>query len=298
MIIQKPGKISDNIVLLGRRESCVYLLTGKDHYVILGGGMVHIIPDILDQLDTFDLEKEKIKQIFILHAHFDHCGIVPFFKKRFPYIDVVASSRAKELLSKPKVIDTIDHLNQGLLKTYGAPETIDAAELKFSGITIDKTVKHGDRLSCGDLTLEIIDAPGHSSCSIAVYVPQEKAMFASDATGIPFGNDVFTTANSNFDQYQQTLDKIAAYDINIHLTEHFGATTGKDATAFLKQSKISAEHTRKLMEASLARTGDVQASAQEMLETLLERAPEYFLPRDVLKIVITQMLNYLHKQNQ
>ena len=48
-------------------------------------------------------------------------------------------------------------------------ELLEQAEEKgymFTGVEIDRTVKGGDRIPCGDLTLEIIDAPGHSSCSI------------------------------------------------------------------------------------------------------------------------------------
>ena len=44
MIITKPGKVTDRILLLGVKESSVYILKGKDEYAFLGGGMAHIVP--------------------------------------------------------------------------------------------------------------------------------------------------------------------------------------------------------------------------------------------------------------
>jgi len=73
MIIEHPGKVTERIVLLGQKESCVYLLDGKEEYAIVGGGMVHIVPDVIEQLGASGIDEEKIKRIIILHSHFDHC---------------------------------------------------------------------------------------------------------------------------------------------------------------------------------------------------------------------------------
>ncbi|MDX2498189.1 MAG: MBL fold metallo-hydrolase, partial [Desulfobacterales bacterium] len=106
MIIDHPGNVTERILLLGEKTSCVYLLKGKGEYAILGGGMTYIVPDVIRQLQEFNIEEKKIKQMVILHSHFDHCGIVPFFKRRWPWIKITASARAKELLDRPSVIES------------------------------------------------------------------------------------------------------------------------------------------------------------------------------------------------
>ncbi len=52
MWIKKPGPVTDRIVLLGREESCIYLLKGIKgaEHAIIGGGMIHIVPEVLSQL--------------------------------------------------------------------------------------------------------------------------------------------------------------------------------------------------------------------------------------------------------
>jgi glyoxylase-like metal-dependent hydrolase (beta-lactamase superfamily II) len=293
-----PGWITDRILLLGRRESCVYLVKGNDEYALVGGGTAYVVPDILDQLDHFDIREDQIRYMIILHAHFDHCGIIPFFKKRWPRSVIAASDRAKTLLSTPKVVQSIAHLNQFLISSMGREDAARSLGIDFAGITIDQVLKDRDVLICGGVRLEIMEVPGHSSCSIAVYMPEEKALFASDAGGIPFGNDVFTAANSNFDQYLASLDKMSAKDVDIHLAEHYGARTGTDGREFLKKAKTSAVASRKILEASYARTRDVEQSTQEITHMLMAESPVDFFPQEVIALVVGQMLTYIAKQNR
>jgi glyoxylase-like metal-dependent hydrolase (beta-lactamase superfamily II) len=296
MIITKPGEVTDRILLLGINESSVYILKGEDEYAFLGGGMVHIVPEIVEQLKMFKIEEEKIKRIIILHSHFDHCGVVPFLKNRWPWAKITASKRSKELLAAPKVIETIEFMNQALLRKEGRVDQVKKLGLEFSGVNVEEIVKDNDIILCGDLTIKILDVPGHSSCSIGAYVTDEKAMFASDAGGIPFGDQIFTCANSNFDKYQESLIKMAGYEIEVYLAEHFGARTGKDANSFLKRSINFAKETRAILEASYARTNDIKKSTEEMTDMMMENTPDDFLHRDIISLVTQQMLKYISRQ--
>jgi len=296
MIITKPGKVTDRILLLGVKESSVYILKGEDEYAFLGGGMVHIVPEIVEQLKEFKIEEEKIKRILILHSHFDHCGVVPFFKRRWPWAKVTSSQRAKELLAAPNVIETIEFMNQALFREKGREDQAKDLGLGFSGINIEEVVKDDDIISCSDLSIKIIEVPGHSSCSIAAYVTEEKAMFASDAGGIPFGDQIFTCANSNFDKYQESLKKMAGYEIEVFLAEHYGARTGKDANSFLKRSMDYAKEARAILETSYDRTKDIKKSTEELSDMLMENAPDDFLHKDIIALVTGQMLKYISRQ--
>src|SRR3989304_1646299 len=91
MRIRKPGKVREGIWFLGREESGVYLLEGDDSSMIVSGGMSYLVSDILHQFKEFGMDGNRIKKLLILHSHFDHVGIVPFFKRRHPEIEVYAS---------------------------------------------------------------------------------------------------------------------------------------------------------------------------------------------------------------
>ena len=111
MIIDQPGKVTDTITMLGKQESCVYLADGGDACAILGGGLSAIIPDIEAQLASMAMDPQRIKYLAILHSHFDHCGIVPYFKDKWPWVEVVASERAQTILAKPKALASIEAFN-------------------------------------------------------------------------------------------------------------------------------------------------------------------------------------------
>ncbi len=294
MRIAKAGWITERILLLGREESNVYLLKGTEN-TIVGGGMITIVPDILEQLAAFGIEESKITRLLILHTHFDHCGIAPFFAKRWPQLKVVASTRGKELLANPKVVQSISFLNKALIAEGSMDEKAKELDLTFDGVEVDETVEGGDVVNWGGVELEIIDAQGHSSDSIAAYMPLEKALFASDAGGIPFGDDVFAAGNSNFTKYQETLERFSQYDVDIHLAEHYGAFTGEDARKFMPRSIEAARETRQLMEESYRRTGDAEESTKELTDLIMKNAPDYFLPREVMAMVIGQMMKYIAK---
>jgi 2-aminobenzoylacetyl-CoA thioesterase len=296
LIIEEPGYVTGKILFLGRRESCLYLLKGEGEYAILGGGMAYIVPDLIRQLEEYEVDESRIKRIVILHAHFDHCGAVPFLRRRWPWVTVTASGRAKELLVTKKVIDNVEFLNQVLLMKHGVEDKEKGLDLSFKGVAVEEVVKDGDILSCGDLSMEIIEVPGHSSCSIAVYVREEKAMFASDAGGVPFGDQVFTAANSNFDKYLESLHKMGRFETDIHISEHYGARTGRDGRDFIQKSIASAKETRLILEESISRTKDVKVSTKEITEMLTKNAPVGFIPKEVISMVTEQMLRYISGQ--
>lgn len=295
MVFDTPGKITDRIWLVGRRESCAYLVGGGNEYALLGGAMAYVVPDVLEQLVAFGVDEKKIRRIVILHSHFDHCGMVPFLKRRWPWATVTASQKSQDLLRKPKVIDSIERLNQAMIAQNGLNEKGQTLDLRFSGIEVEAVVGDGGILSCSDLSLEILEVPGHSSCSIAIYIPEEKALFASDAGGIPFGDRIFTAANANFDRYQQSLEKMAAKDVAIHLAEHYGARSGKQGRRFLKDAMAAAAETRQALEAAYDKTGDVAKTTVVITDRIMADAPDGFLPREVVAIVAGQMANFIAK---
>ncbi len=294
MRIEYPGPVTANITLLGRNESCVYLVDGGDEYALLGGGMTYIVPDILSQVAAMGIDTEKIRQLVIHHAHFDHVGIVPRIKAVWPWIRVIASARAKALLSRPDVVGAISSLNRMLLPETGRDELNNSLDIQSIGV--DQTLADGEVIQCGDLDLEALEVPGHSSCSMAIYIPAEKALAASDAGGIPYGEDIFAAANSNFDLYQASLEKMAACDTRVHLSEHYGALTGDEGRGFMGKSMAQAVEMRTLLEETYGRHRDEKKTVEELIETILGRASGYFLPREVMEMVLGQMTRFIAKQ--
>ncbi|MCF8095212.1 MAG: MBL fold metallo-hydrolase [Desulfobacteraceae bacterium] len=297
MIIQDPGKVTERITLLGRREATVYYLDGGTEAAIIGGGMVHLVPEVMEQIREFGIDERKISRMVILHSHFDHCGIAPFLKKKWPWVSVAGSEAAKAMLKKPKVVEQIHAMNHGALERANRLEKAkEMGFADFEGLDINEELKEGQKIPIGDRTLEILEVPGHSSCSIAVYVPEEKAMFGSDAGGIMLNDDILVAANSNFDKYQQSLEKMADRDVEIYLAGHYGACTQEDGRNFLPQSIHAAARFRRQIKESLDRTQDPDKTGEELTEEKMKNAPRDFLPREIVSLINRGMANFIFKQ--
>jgi glyoxylase-like metal-dependent hydrolase (beta-lactamase superfamily II) len=295
MMIIEPGSITPRITLLGRRESCLYLVDGGDASMLIEGGMTYLAPVVLEQLDTFGIDESKIKHLVILHTHFDHCGLIPFFKRRWPWATVSASARAKQLLADPEVTQRITDLNQAIIVKARLEEEARQMGLAFTPVKVEKTLSEGDVITCGDITAEVIEMPGHSSCSIAVHIPRERALFVSDAAGVRYKDFFLPTGNYNYDLYEKSLEKIAGYDVDLVLTGHFGGARGAEARTLLTSSLEDSKKTRVVLEASYKRTRDVDKSTEELVEFFMKKAPAYFLSRDVVAIIVGQMVRYIAK---
>jgi len=292
--IEQPGRVTDRITLLGRSESCIYLVDGRGESAILGGGLSYIIPDVLNQVRTLGIDPQQIKTWVIHHTHFDHMGAIIYFKKKWPWIKVMASAKAREKLTEPRIITAIREMNQALLAREGQADK--AGEYGLTGlqaIEVDEVGSDGEVRSCGDLSLEFIEVPGHSPCSLAVYLPEQKALFASDAGGIPFGERILAAGNSNFDLYDQSLRKMARYDIEVYLSEHYGAFLGEDGRNFLKRSMEVSRKTREVIIEVLSRTKDFEKATEEITDRLMEGGGGFVMPREVNAAIVGQMTRFI-----
>ena len=293
MRIRKPGKVMDNLYFLGREESCVYLLEGGSESMIISGGMSYIVPDILQQFRDFCIDETKIKKLLILHSHFDHVGIIPFLKKMKGDLTIYGSARAWEILRMPKAIDTINTFSRDVARRVGREDILAEYDLEWRDGLSGTTVSDGDVIEIGGLEGRVYETPGHSSCSISFYVPELKALFPSDGAGIPFGNTIFATGNSNFTQYQASLERIKDLEVEYLFADHYGYIRGNEARNFIKQSIEYAKEYRALLEDKYRQTGDIDVTAREITDEFISTYKEYFLTPDIMRGVNRQILRHI-----
>jgi len=291
--IREPGKVREKLWFLGREESCVYVLEGSKESMIVSGGMSYVVPDVLQQVEAFGIVETRITKLLILHAHFDHVGIVPFFKRRHPDLEIYASGRAWEILHLPKAITTINAFGRGAAERMGKEEVYTTYDLDWDDGIRGTAVSEGDRINLGGLEAHIYETPGHSSCSISAYVPRLKALFASDAGGIPYKETIIAPGNSNFTAYQQSLERLKDLDVEYACADHYGYIGGDEARVFIRRSIQLARERRALVEEIYRRTGDIQGTAREMIIAFCKENPDYMMDPEILEGVYGQMARHI-----
>lgn len=149
-------------------------------YLILGDwNRIEDVNTIIDPgTDNFIIEeiehlptgfgKIPVAQVILTHNHFDHAGAVKAIKKRY-----------------------------------------NARVLAFSeGAEVDELLSDGQFVKAGDDILEVLHTPGHSSDSICLYAPSEKALFSGDTqVRVRWPGDAYSP------EYIEALFKLACRDI-------------------------------------------------------------------------------------
>ena len=292
MWIREPQKVNEEIEYLGTTDMCIYLLKGRE-YMFIEGGMSYITPTLLRQLGERGIDQSKIAKFLILHSHFDHCGIVPFFKRRLPQIEVLASARTKEVYAKEKAINFIRERNRAMIEYYGMQREAAELNLDFDAIPVDRVVREGDSIDLGNgLTIEFKEVPGHSSCSIAAYVGKMKALFASDAAGIPNEKGtIYPIGNENFIQFQQSLAKLNEYDVEILCAARNGVFLGEDGREFISKTMRAAEQLRQEVIKRFAETGDRERVTTELCDRIYAEVKTVDIPKGIFLRVIKSIVD-------
>ena len=296
MRIRQAGKIADGLWCLGREESCIYLLEGDKESMIVSGGMSYLAPTLLQQFKEFGIDETRISKILILHAHFDHVGAIPFFKRRNPHMEVYASARGWRIFNMPKAIITINDFGRDVAARMGLKEVYSQYDLEWRDDIRGDTVSKGDRIGVEPFEGFIYETPGHSSCSISFYVPALKALFPSDGGGIPYKDMILAAGNSNFTKYQESLVKLKDLDVAYLCADHYGYVTGEEAACYIKESILDATERRSEFEEIYLKTKDIEATAEELVGKFYRANPDYILTPEIYGAVYQQMLRHIVKQ--
>jgi len=290
---REAGKICDHLWYLGRAESGVYLLAGRECSMIINGGLSCIVPDVLRQFDSFGIDEQRIKKILILHAHFDHVGLVPFFKRRNPNLQIYASQRAWEILSMPHAVNTINRFSTLTAERLNSCAALEGYDMEWRNDISGKSLDEGDSIDLGSMKVSILETPGHSSCSLSAYVPAMNALFPSDSGGIPFKNIIVASGNSKYTLFQRSLEKLSLLDSAYYCADHYGYVTGTEAQSFVERSIDAAQSFRRRIESVYRKSRSIGATVKQMMIDMAPELDEYVLPEDIIEGIYGQMIKHI-----
>lgn len=299
MWIREPGKVTDKLDFLGTTDNCLYLLKGKE-VMIIGGGMSWVAPSLEKQLPELDFDPKRLKYLVLSHSHFDHCGAVPYLKRKFPHIQILASVYAEKVFSKEKAVNFIAATNKYMIDRLGLQDEYERLNLKFDGIHVDHVITENDTIDLGgSVKVHFIEVPGHTQCSIAVYVPVLKALFPSDAAPPPSDNAdsvFFPGPQYDFGMYKQSLERLAGCEVEICAFEHYGVVTAEDARKILQDGLSQTERFKNLIIRIYQQTGDFDQTVKRAAAETMQRNEFAFMDDEiqltVLSTVIRKILSH------
>lgn len=158
-------------------------------------------------------------------------------------------------------------------RSYFSPHDIDLA-----GFAPDVPVSGGDRIIRGDVTLDVVETPGHTAGSVCFYEPIRRLLIVGDSVQGTGSARKLPVYYGSGHQYRASIRSLLELPVDLmvvgHPLEWQGAHTsvfrGADCqgilTASLRASEVIAAATESVLRASL--TTDLAASRSAILSRL------------------------------
>jgi glyoxylase-like metal-dependent hydrolase (beta-lactamase superfamily II) len=259
MIIKSTGRIADDFYILGQHNFPTHLLAGRKP-ALFEAGLACLGPTYVKAIHSMPNHPQPVF-LFLTHVHFDHCGAAACIKKAFPDMKICASGRAREILRRPNAVKTIATLSSAVIPWIEAQSPGLAHETAFEPFEVDRVLSDDDRIEIdSDITVHVLATPGHTWDALSYYIPEKKWLFAGEAAGImdPTGY-FFTEFLVDFDSYMDSMERLAALDVEILSQSHHQVFTGEDARSFFPRSIRAAHQFRTRVDSLLDReNGDIE----------------------------------------
>ena len=202
----------EQVELVQLFDSNIYLISGSKKIALVDTGIGFQVDDTIVNLKKM-LNGRKLDILILTHRHFDHVGGANAIIKEF----------------SPKVY----------AGRYDAPplregDTDSTLGTKFGGTFSPIEVndlKEGDVMDLGGHRLRVLETPGHTIGSIAIYDETSGALFTGDTVFVG-GVGKWTYPTSNLNQLKESLKRLGAMSINGLYPGH-GPYVPKDGNEYI-----------------------------------------------------------------
>jgi len=212
-------------------HSNVYLVINGKELIVIDTGTSGNAKKIVSYIQKIGHQTSEISTIVLTHLHRDHVGSAKELKelsnaKVAAHIDEADFISGKKPIPKPKDI---------LFR-------VALSFIKSTPVEVDIALKGGDKIG----NLEVIDVPGHTPGSIALFDAERKALFVGDTLKSD-GKDV-TADNApkqfiwSADKEKKSIEKISLLDFDIMLPGH-GEVLKTNASNSVKEFLVSIKKT-------------------------------------------------------
>ncbi len=185
--------------------------------------------------------------MLLTHSHFDHCGAVPYLRRKFPGARVGASAKAAEVLRKSSAIALIRRLNSEYEKEMA--HQLKGEDVSFSGIAVDLPLKDKDWVDLGKGNrFQVIATPGHTRDCLSYFFPDSGVLVAGEAAGIPHNGRIQSGFLASYEEYRASIGKLQALNAQALCIAHAGILAGRETVRdYLAQSLQAAEELRSMI---------------------------------------------------
>lgn len=196
----------------GPISAFIYYIDGPEPAIIDAGVHATAVESVETALKEHGIDIESIRWILLTHGHVDHLGGAYALLEKTGFKAKVVIPKHDAYLLKDRQAHIADYLNlQGKYVDVSLHEKHIEHTLHDIGDNITPTLEvvDGDIISLGDnITLQVIETPGHSNGSVTFVLQEENWAFAADAVQIFGGTLSGIPTIENSEQYKASVERL------------------------------------------------------------------------------------------
>ncbi|HEY4030786.1 MAG TPA: subclass B3 metallo-beta-lactamase [Caulobacteraceae bacterium] len=142
-----PFKIADQLYYVGASDYSSYLIVTKAGLIVIDGGDAPVGPQVVKNIRTLGFDTRQIKILLNTHEHFDHAaGLAEVKRAAAPNVKFYASAADGAIVAAGGKGDPF----------------LKGQRFEYEPVKVDVTVKDGDKVSLGGVTLTAHITGGHT----------------------------------------------------------------------------------------------------------------------------------------
>lgn len=161
------------------------LILGSEKTAVVDCGMAYAGPVLVRMLKE-KLNGRKLDYLLATHTHYDHIGAMGYLRGEWPKLLAAGNEHAQMILQRPNALKAIRKRSETAGRQFGDPQN-PLSPYRDEDLRIDRVLQDGERISLGDLTVQALETPGHTNCSLSYYVEEERLLFTSESIGCYYG---------------------------------------------------------------------------------------------------------------